>query len=242
MCLLALTLLAKGEGPADPPICTSLPARLASPDGRTLSPEDETKVDTSRIQQALDRCGAGKAVELAADGKRQAFLSGALQLRAGVTLLLEGRVVLLASREARDFQVSPGRCGVVDDKGGGCKPLLSCRNAEGGGIQGGGTIDGRSDAPILGETFSWDELQQEARLRNGKVNAPALVMIDGCRNITLARVSMRNAAVPAIQVRNSKSILLWHISRERASVETSHSEDVRVIKPPAYEEGNKRLF
>jgi polygalacturonase len=46
--------------PALPPICTSVDAQL-SVDGRSLAQADEGKLDTARIQHALDACGRAKA-------------------------------------------------------------------------------------------------------------------------------------------------------------------------------------
>jgi len=62
--------------PVIPPVCAALAARLAAVDGRTLAPDDERRPDTARIQQALDACPAGQAVEpavseLPRDGNRR---------------------------------------------------------------------------------------------------------------------------------------------------------------------------
>ena len=74
--------------------CTVLSAQLPG----KLTDSDENKPDTVRIQAALDHCGLGKAVELKADGSAHSFLSGPLQLREGVTLVVDGGATLLASR------------------------------------------------------------------------------------------------------------------------------------------------
>jgi hypothetical protein len=53
--------------PTIPPSCTTLDARLSTiSDGtyNTLAPTDESKLDTDRIQKAIDSCGQGKAVVL----------------------------------------------------------------------------------------------------------------------------------------------------------------------------------
>src|SRR5579863_444537 len=73
--------------PVIPHACASLAAGLASEKGK-LREEDERKLDTARIQQALDSCPAGRAVELK-PGPGNAFLSGPLDLRRGVTLLVD---------------------------------------------------------------------------------------------------------------------------------------------------------
>ena len=78
-------------------------------------------LDTARLQQALDRCEKGHAVELAADGGNSAFLSGPILLRPGVTLLLDKGVTLYATRNPEYYAMTPGSCGVVNERGHGCK-------------------------------------------------------------------------------------------------------------------------
>src|SRR5258708_27536951 len=79
-----------------PKSCTVLTARVSS------APEED-KPDTAQIQEALDKCPQGQAVKLS--GKL--FLAGPLQLRAGVTLLVDTGTTLYASRNPRDYDVSP---------------------------------------------------------------------------------------------------------------------------------------
>ena len=68
--------------PVIPPSCAVLTAKLAAIDGgRTLADADEGKLDTARIQEAMDTCAKGHAVVLKADGARNAFLTGPLDLR-----------------------------------------------------------------------------------------------------------------------------------------------------------------
>src|ERR1700733_3908247 len=103
--------------PQFPPTCAVLEAGRIS-DAGILSPEYEKTTDTARIQKALDECSPGHAVELSR-GKIQistlamqfipnAFLSGALELREGVTLLIDKGVTLYASRDPKDFDPNPG--------------------------------------------------------------------------------------------------------------------------------------
>src|SRR6187549_2194550 len=93
--------------PVVPPACVSLPALLASVGDTTIAAADEAKNDSPRIQQAIDQCGAGKSVRLVAAGTRRAFVTGALQLRPGVTLLIDSGVTLFASRDPRQFDITP---------------------------------------------------------------------------------------------------------------------------------------
>src|ERR1700722_2056437 len=103
--------------PVIPPSCIVLTARSAGP--------DDAAPDTKRIQDALDGCEAGHAVELKANEASNSFLSGPLQLRAGVTLLVDAKVTLYGSRDPRDYDITPGSCGVVNQAGHGCKPLIA---------------------------------------------------------------------------------------------------------------------
>src|SRR5450755_3675416 len=98
--------------PTIPPTCVVLQAGKIGEPG-ILSPEYELTTDTARIQKAIDSCASGHAVELSR-GKLQistlagqfvpnAFLSGSLELREGVTLLIDRGVTLFASRDPKDF-------------------------------------------------------------------------------------------------------------------------------------------
>ena len=175
--------------PAIPPVCTTLVSQLHT----DLSEADETKLDTARIQQAIDNCDKGKAVELkAADGRGSAFLSGPLELRSGVTLLIGSGTTLLASRNPREYDVTPGACGVVSQTGRGCKPLISVRNANDTAVMGNGTIDGRGGAKLLGQKVSWWDLAEQARTA-GNQNCPRLVATSHSDNFTLYRITLKNS-------------------------------------------------
>jgi polygalacturonase len=113
----AVNLLAqdtrKVAEPQFPKPCVKLDAQLSAPGG-ALSDEDERKLDTERIQNALDHCKKGHAVELRAVGGHNVFLAAPLYLRTGVTLRIDANTALFASRNPRDYDVTPGSCGVVD--------------------------------------------------------------------------------------------------------------------------------
>jgi polygalacturonase len=78
-----------------------LPAQLRAVNDR-LPEEDESKLDTSRIQSALDKCKPGMAVELTPAEGNNAFLSGPLEMRTGVTLLIDEGITLFGSRDAAE--------------------------------------------------------------------------------------------------------------------------------------------
>jgi polygalacturonase len=150
---------------------------------------DESKPDTERIQQALDRCPEGQAVELSGPS----FLAGPLQLRKGVTLLIDAKTTLFASRNARDYDTSPGACGVVNQKGRGCRALINGDRVSGAAVMGDGTIDGRGPSKILGQKDSWWDLAQEAKVKNLSQSCPRIMILNGCDNFTLYRIRLTNS-------------------------------------------------
>jgi polygalacturonase len=98
--------------PKIPASCVKLDAKIAAA-GDALKEADEANADTARIQGAIDSCKQGEAVELALGAKgSNAFLSGPLELKEGVTLLVDKNVTLFASRRAADYDITgPGTCG-----------------------------------------------------------------------------------------------------------------------------------
>src|SRR5437763_4365547 len=133
--------------PVIPPVCASLTAAHAWP-------IDEDKTDTGRIQAALDGCKAGQAVELKSSGENDAFLSGPLFLRRGVTLLVSAGVTLYASRNQRDYELRAGSCGVISETGHGCRALINGDGIEGAGVMGDGAVDGRGGEKIAGQDIT----------------------------------------------------------------------------------------
>ena len=169
----------KVEEPKIPRSCTTLKAALKAVNN-TLAPEDETKLDTDRIQKALDHCKAGMAVELRGGSKdKDAFLSGPLDMRSGVTLLVDKGVTLYGSRDAALYEmkgegVTGGLCGTIATGGaapvfpapqrpavrGGCRPLIGVDHATNVGIMGDGVIDGRGWAQ-MDKDYSWWQMSAE---------------------------------------------------------------------------------
>ncbi len=101
--------------PTVPPACATLTARLAAVGDSTLADADERKLDSDRIQRALDHCPRGQSVRLAPTGATSAgagsnaFLSGPLRLPAGVTLVVERGAILFGSRDPRVYDLPEDR-------------------------------------------------------------------------------------------------------------------------------------
>ncbi|HEX8711502.1 MAG TPA: glycosyl hydrolase family 28 protein, partial [Terracidiphilus sp.] len=179
--------------PVLPPTCATLDAQLAST-GNSLAPADESKLDTARIQEAIDRCGKGHGVLLRAHGPDNAFLSGPLQLRPGVTLILGRGVTLFASRDPSLYAVTPGSCGIVRHSPGprGCKPLISVDHAPDSAVMGDGIIDGRGGEKMLGSKDSWWDLAEQARPGGGQ-QCFRLIVAQNSDNFTLYRITLKNS-------------------------------------------------
>lgn len=90
-----------------------LHARLSAPHG-ALPPDAERHADTGRIQQAIDHCAAGRAVELRADGARRVSLSGPLALRPAPGIAAAAPAQALERRRnSRRGNMDRSRCAIV---------------------------------------------------------------------------------------------------------------------------------
>jgi polygalacturonase len=200
--------------PVIPPYCAQLPAHLtAIHDGvyDTLAPADESRLDTGRIQKAIDACGKGQAVALQPQGPANAFVSGALELRAGVTLVVARGVTLFETLDPKALELSPGSCGVVDKQPGrGCRPLISVSHAAGAGIMGEGVIDGRGGEFLLGTHASAWDLAQQA-LAGGGQKVSRLIVADHADNFTLYRITLRNSPNFHVSYNAGDGFTVWGV-------------------------------
>jgi len=196
--------------PRIPPTCAVLTARFSAPNG-ALSAADEDAPDTKRIQDAIDACGAGKAVALEASGSKNVFLAGPLRLKAGVTLLVSARVALFASRNPRDYDVTPGSCGIVAEQRSHCQPLILAENAPGAAIMGDGAIDGRGGATLKGKNVTWWDLAKEAKIKDQFQACPRLVAIRQSNDFALYRITLRNAPAAHVIASKTNGFTAWGV-------------------------------
>ena len=194
--------------PVFPPACVVLKAELVGP----IAFSDESKLDTARLQEAIDHCPAGNAVKLVSDGAKDAFLSGPIELKTGVTLLVDRGVTLYGSRDPKQYEKTSGSCGKVDDKRGGCRPLISASHAPGIGIMGDGVIDGRGGSKLIvngqEQGKSWWDLAEDARA-GGNQEVPRLITTESCDNLTLYRITLKNSANFHVVPHHSNGITVW---------------------------------
>jgi polygalacturonase len=196
--------------PRFPAPCAVLEAHLSAPDGH-LPANDEHRLDTGRIQKAIDACAPGHAVELRASLAGNVFLTGPLQLRPGITLLVDKDTVLYASRDPRLYDLTPGSCGVVDKRGHGCKPLILADHAPGSGIMGDGAIDGRGGEALLGQKLTWWDLARIAKVRDLEQSCFRLVVVRHSNNFVLYRIALRNSPNFHVLVEQTDGFTAWGV-------------------------------
>ncbi len=200
----------KVDEPSIPPPCATLEAKIGRA-GLSIAPEDEDELDTSRIQEAIDRCSPGHAVVLSrASNRKDAFLSGPLQLRQGVVLAIAGGAVLYASRNPRDYDLRLGVCGTISETGRGCKALINGDDAPHSGVMGDGIIDGRGGEAMLGHDMSWWNLADQAR-QGGSQNNPRLLVLNHCDDFTLYRITLMNSPNFHVGYNNGDGFTVWGV-------------------------------
>ncbi|WP_255462319.1 glycosyl hydrolase family 28 protein [Granulicella sp. WH15] len=201
--------------PKIPASCVQLSASLRTAGGK-IAEADERRLDTDRIQKALDACKPGMAVELKPVDGNNAFLTGPLELRSGVTLLIDEGVTLFASRDPKLFDAAakPGVCGTIPAApvpGGGCRPLLSAVNVTDAAVMGDGTIDGRGYAKLIGHDYSWWEMARRAEPKNEKYYSMRLVVANHADGLTLYRITLHNSPNFHVSVNGTNGFTAWAV-------------------------------
>ena len=205
--------------PKIPATCVKLEAKLTAT-GDALKEADETKKDTAAIQAAIDgfaaKCQPGQALELAAGAKgANAFLSGPLELKEGVTLLVDKGVTLFASRNPADYDVTgPGTCGTIPSKGP-CKAFITIRTKN-VGIMGDGVIDGRGGAKLLGQNVSWWGLAvqgepTDARPAGIPYSDPRLISASNADGFTMYRITLHDSPNFHVGVSRTDGFTAWGV-------------------------------
>jgi polygalacturonase len=207
--------------PVIPVSCVKLTARLQSVGG-DLREQDENDPDTERVQKALDTCTPGQAVELTPSGMPvNAFLSGPLELREGVTLLVDKGVTLFASRRAADYEMpalarpggvasgEPGTCGTMPSKGR-CKAFITIR-AKNTAIMGDGVIDGRGGAKLLDKDYSWWALAVKAEPGNVPYSDPRLIDAADADGFVLYRITLHDSPNFHVGVSRTNGFTAWGV-------------------------------
>jgi polygalacturonase len=198
--------------PIYPAPCAVLAATKTAVKG-TLVASDENQPDTTRIQEAINACPAGQAVKLTRDGEKDAFMSGPLTMASGVTLWVDARTTLFASRNPRDYDKDPGSgaCGTdrFDDSNG-CLAFITLNRVSDVGIVGEGAIDGRGGEPMIGGSMTWWDVAQHAKTLDLKHSNPRLIDVKKTRNFTMYKIHLYNSPKFHVAI-NADGFVVWGV-------------------------------
>jgi polygalacturonase len=207
--------------------CATLEARF--------SREQDTELDTGRVQNAIDGCAAERAVRLVPRGDKRIFLIAPIHLKTGVTLVVDAGAAVFGSRNPRDYDISPGSCGVVNKQGHGCQPLILVDHAPYAGIMGDGSIDGRGGAKLLGQNVTWWDLAHEAKVTDQQQSCPRILVVRQSDNFTLYRIVLRNSPNFHVSVDRSNGFTAWGVkiltprtARNTDGIDPSSSSNVTI--------------
>lgn len=220
--------------PVIPPSCVVLEAKLHA-SNNSLAESDESKSDTERIQKALDTCGPGKAVELKGGGDNDAFLSGPLELREKVTLLIDQGVTLYASRNPKNFDTVPGGCGTSGPESRPCKPLIGVHNVSDAAVMGDGVIDGRGGAVVMGKAYTWWQQSRAAEPTNARYSAPRLIVADHADGLILYRIHLHNSPNFHVTVSHTNGFTAWDVHLLTPTVRGTDARNTDGIDPGSSE-------
>ena len=136
--------------------------------------------NTRSIQHAIDYISAQGGGRLVFYVGR--YLTGSVELKSGVTLVIHEGAVLVASPSVYDHKGSPRRA------------LIHAQGQHDIAITGKGIIDGNSRA------LSADIAEQTARgYADANAEVPALVALDRCKGVQTSGVTLQNYACPPLQ-------------------------------------------
>ena len=237
--------------PKIPPACVELKASLHATKVK-IAESDEIKLDTSRIQAALDGCKPGQAVALKAAGANNAFLTGPIELRAGVTLLVDKGVTLFGSRDpamyeygaTQDKPIPGGACGTSTAVGTtpnppaagaapsrGCRSLISATNVKDAAIMGDGVIDGRGYAKIIGRSYSWWEMARAAEPKNERYFSIRLLVASHADGLILYGITLHNSPNFHVSVNQTNGFTAWGVHLVTPTDKTLDARNTDGIDP-----------
>jgi polygalacturonase len=124
--------------------------------------------------------------------------------------LIDSGATLFASRNPRDFDARPSACGIISNSGGGCLPLIGGTRVAGAGVMGDGVIDGRGGEKMTGQDMTWWELADKART-GGTQNNPRLIVLSGCNNFTLYRITLQNSPNFHVSYGSGDGFTVWGV-------------------------------
>jgi polygalacturonase len=145
-------------------------------------------------------------------------------------------VAVFASRNPRDYDVTPNACGIAPARGPGCKPLITASHAPGSGVMGDGAIDGRGGAKLLGQDVTWWDISKRAKVMDTTYSAPRLVAVTQSDDFTLYRITLRNSFNFHVGVNQTNGFTAWGVkfhtpktARNTDGIDPSSSTNVTIV-------------
>ncbi len=198
--------------PKYPVACKILYAELMDQKGNLPDTVERHYRDNARIEQAMAKCPAGQAVILHGNKNGRAiFLISPLRLRGGVTLIIDASAALWGSRDPRNYDAAAGSCGIVGERGPGCKPLILAEDAPHSGIMGEGVIDARGGAKLIGQKETWWELAHRAKVEDLNQAVPRFVVVRRSDDFTLYRITLRNSPNCHVTTEVTNGFTAWGV-------------------------------
>ncbi len=205
--------------PKIPPACVTLEADVVANHGviaarrraKALHRPHSGRARPLRVGQRRLEPARSKAVVLRAHGKKNVFLTGPLTLRAGVTLVVEQNTALVASRDPRVYDLSPGGCGIVPSAAAAASRSSPATDAKNAGIMGEGSIDARGGAKLLGQDVTWWDLAHEAKVKDQQQSVPAMIALRHADNFILYKITLRNSPGFHVSVNQTDGFTAWGV-------------------------------
>lgn len=206
------------EPEAPSSLCATVPATLQATNGSLDSVDADGKVthpDQERLQAAINACASGAVKLVMGEGGKDAFLTGPLTLKSGVTLWIDKGVTLFASRDPKDYDTGEGDCGTANDSSKKtCKPLIEAKDTENSGLVGEGRIDGRGGSLLLSgdnaQKRSWWDVAWQSK-QGLKQHAFRLLQINGGKDFTLHDITLMNSPNFHVVSDGLDGLLAWGI-------------------------------
>jgi polygalacturonase len=174
-------------------------------------------------------------VKLVHRGEQNVFLIAPIRLKAGVTLVVDAGATVFGSRNPRDYDLDQGSCGVVNERGHGCRPLILADHAPGSAIMGDGSIDGRGGAKLAGQNVTWWDLARQAQVIDQQQSCPRLLVVRQSDNFTLYRIVLRNSPNFHVSIDRTNGFTAWGVkiqspktARNTDGIDPSSSTNVTI--------------
>jgi len=204
---------------------------------QSASSLNQTVFSTTSIQNAMSNispytCATGQAVELALGGSTcgtsnnqscNAFLTGPLTVKGGITLLIDAGVTLFGSLNPADYGGST--CGTINAAGSGCANTLLQVTSANAAIMGYGTIDGQGGQNLVnsdgsnfacptqvGTPCNWWAIANEAQVLGQNQNNPTMLDLhSGATSFVMYKITLQNSPMFHVTNDGTTGFTAWDV-------------------------------